>query len=1062
MDKGRGRRGNRQTGAGLAADEKARRDVVRPGRSFLVRAPAGSGKTGLLAKRYVKLVADAGVEPEHILCLTFTRKAAGEMRERIGKGLEKLTELTRDRVRVYTIDGFQRAVALGDSLRAKVMPRFRTMEREAVRDRALGEAGEAMEAICEEFDEYFSRIEIHRKASRMLGKRDQWRGAADELLNGVTREERDAGAAVLAELRCIADGAMGEIQAMEAEYDYIAVSEAATRLVRKLGTPADLAPVLGHPVRHILVDEFQDVSAAQLEFFRALTKGWAESERTFFAVGDSMQSIYRFRGAGTEVIRGMFAGGSVATLGKGGLELEVRELTHNFRSAAAVVEGVYGLLRRGQKADRERGEARLVRATAVRGSGHFELRVFGAGGLGVGTGEPGSEGGNAEARWVAERMRAWVSREGGGRGRRGGKPAVLAVLVRARSHFSKYIEPALGRVDDVDVDFGPLRLQACVNDMWALGRCIEDVDDEVAALALLRSPLLGLESREIVWLYGWARRGRRAGGGDRREMTPLARVLEGVEKRRGAGWEEGLGNSSVRAVQEFVATLWRARAEMRMMSVRGWLERAWLRAGGGVIYRGTEDRANVRQFLELVEEVSGRGRRCDWGELERVMRFARGASKWPSGSVKVMTIHGAKGLEFDEVIVPFLHEKGLERKRDLVVVESDGSRARTDMGWKEDDGCNREYGKLRRKEVEEDREELRRLLYVAATRAREACYLTLTSAFTRKGESTIECEPFDAGSMIAQVEGVAKKGRRKKKRGRRERNRRDVRDRPTAVIVGRFQADGPGGDGQAGCTLRLGEWDGRVEVVCGVAMVTGRPDPGRRAEARARVVDFGKVKRGLDRVKALCADREAAGTTGDRESAAIGAVVHGEMERVLRAWPEEGMGRYDSEWRRECKEDLREAGATDVERGARDVRLQIEGILADYRMKKLWEIGGKEGGCTLEFEKELREVGEAGVRAWRADLLVWNENRTKCLVVDVKTGREERDRHEAQVRKYEELVRGTGADDAECRADKIATGGALYYTRKYTEKDPGKTRLEFLKGGGGVAAELLGEEESVE
>ena len=309
-----------------AEDKKTRERVVDPEHSFLVRAPAGSGKTKLLTDRYVNLLTHAGADgvrvlPENIVCLTFTRKAAGEMRERIQKEIRERAPAyagpeQRSRVNVHTIDAFQRLLVRADSFRAGIMPRFETGECWDSYNRALDRGALWRRSSCRRLTEYFSDKAIQRKMVSMLRRRDQWLdiprtvGPPVGVRGGKEGEAWD----VLDALGEVAEGELDRIFSMEREYDYIAVSRAATRLLGRLDGPPDLEHLLGYGILHILVDEFQDVSRAQRDFFSALTQasgrhaGNTQSRvaPTFLAVGDSMQSIYRFRGADTGVLFEMF------------------------------------------------------------------------------------------------------------------------------------------------------------------------------------------------------------------------------------------------------------------------------------------------------------------------------------------------------------------------------------------------------------------------------------------------------------------------------------------------------------------------------------------------------------------------------------------------------------------------------------------------------------------------------------------------------------------------------------------------------------------------------------
>ena len=320
-----------------AIDSKARCEAVKPGQSVLVRAPAGSGKTTLLARRYVRLLQD-GVEPERIACVTFTRKAAGEMRRKIQEEIDRVASGTEgevserlgkyagpghgSRIRVQTIDGFYRSLVRADSLMAGVMPNFKS----GVNRRHYYEvAGDAISRISPKpgqtntppppLRDWSERLSLF-KVVDMVANRDRWMNVAEAVVDQETAKD-EAAKDVLKFLHGIASDLDG-VFSVEREYDHIEISRAASRLLKRLGDRLRLGRVLGYPIQHVLVDEFQDLSPAQFEFFEDLLRNYSggrddphggDRVKTFFAVGDSMQSIYGFRGAGMDVILRMFAAG---------------------------------------------------------------------------------------------------------------------------------------------------------------------------------------------------------------------------------------------------------------------------------------------------------------------------------------------------------------------------------------------------------------------------------------------------------------------------------------------------------------------------------------------------------------------------------------------------------------------------------------------------------------------------------------------------------------------------------------------------------------------------------
>ena len=144
--------------------------------------------------------------------------------------------------------------------------------------------------------------------------------------------------------------------------DFTAISLAALRALGSGTEPTDLALKLDYRLQHILVDEFQDTSSAQLELLRLLTAGWQEGDgRSLFCVGDPMQSIYGFRQAEVRAFL------ELADLGLGEVRFELQRLQSNFRSAPALVEWINDCFARimPDHDDRDRGAIAFRRSAAA-------------------------------------------------------------------------------------------------------------------------------------------------------------------------------------------------------------------------------------------------------------------------------------------------------------------------------------------------------------------------------------------------------------------------------------------------------------------------------------------------------------------------------------------------------------------------------------------------------------------------------------------------------------------------------------------------------------------------
>ena len=505
----------------------------------------------------------------------------------------------------------------------------------------------------------------------------------------------DAQWAVLEALVGLLPVAVAELELLfreRGEVDFTAVAQAAVRALGEPEAPTDLALALDYRIRHILVDEFQDTSLSQYELIERLTAGWQAGDgRTLFVVGDPMQSIYRFREA--EV--GLYL--RARHEGVGSVRLEPLTLTVNFRSHEGIVGWLNATFRRvlPDEEDLANGAVPYVECVA------YDPALAGA----AVTVHALADADRAEeARRVAALTEAALAEDG---------ERTVAILVRSRTHLAA-IAPQLKRsgIGFQAIEIEALGHRALVQDLFALTRALIHPADRIAWLSVLRAPWCGLTladldalSREdhdaTVWelMNDIARTGRLSANGQER----LARVRE---------------------------VLGAAMAQRRREPLRRWIEGAWLALGGPACAEDEADLGDAAVFLDLIEALEEGGDLADLERLEeRVARlFALPDAREASKRVQVMTIHKAKGLEFDTVILPGLgYAPRAEGERLLAWLERPRPHAVPDLLLAPVKESAQEgeaiYRYIARLEAVKDEHEAARLLYVAATRAKSRLHL---------------------------------------------------------------------------------------------------------------------------------------------------------------------------------------------------------------------------------------------------------------------------------------------------------------------------------------------------
>jgi ATP-dependent helicase/nuclease subunit A len=488
----------------------------------------------------------------------------------------------------------------------------------------------------------------------------------------------------LVEVLNLAAAELWLVFAENGETDFAEVAMRALAALREGDAPSELLLQLDTRIRHILVDEFQDTSCLQYALLTTLTAGWQPGDgRTLFVVGDPMQSIYRFREA--EV--GLFLGARRAGIGQ--VPLESLTLAANFRSRAFLVDWFNTVFARvfPRREDLARGAVAYSPAVGIGGGEAGE----GEKGGGVEVLPRCGRDDAAEAREVLD-----LTRQALARGER------VAILVRARTHLGAIL-PVL-RVAGIpylaqDVDL--LAERPAARDLVALSRALLHAGDRLAWLSVLRAPWCGLLLADLEALVG-----------DRPRAT-VPGLLADPQRL-----ETLSADGRQRAARTF-AILQRARGQRGRLGLRRLVEGCWLALGGPACYAAA-DLDDAGQVFDLLSRLDAGGDLDPLEALEEgLQRLYAAPDGTADGQLQVMTIHKAKGLEFDTVILPGLglRSRGGEALllRWLELPEAGLMLAPIP---RRDGGGDAIYAAIGTLEKERQVLETVRLLYVAATRAR--------------------------------------------------------------------------------------------------------------------------------------------------------------------------------------------------------------------------------------------------------------------------------------------------------------------------------------------------------
>ncbi|MDE2174969.1 MAG: UvrD-helicase domain-containing protein [Betaproteobacteria bacterium] len=632
--------------------------VTLPAENALILAGAGSGKTRVLTTRIAWLISTGQVTPAGILAVTFTNKAAKEMMARLSAQLP----IPVRGMWIGTFHGLCNRFLRAHWREAGLPQTFQILD---IQDQ-LASIKRLLKAL---------NVDDERHPPKQV----QWfiNGAKDQGLRPGDVQARDPQSRQLAEIYL----------AYEAQCTRDGVADFAELLLRSYEILRDNAAIRSHyrqRFRHILVDEFQDTNRLQYQWLKLLSGPEDAQGACVFAVGDDDQSIYAFRGAHA---------GNMEDYQR---EFRVRhliKLERNYRSHGHILDSANTLI-----ANNARRLGKNLRTEAGAGE---RVRVF----------EAPSD--YAEAQWLIEEIRQLL--------REGLVHSEIAVLYRANA-LSRVIEGALFNAGLPYRVYGGLRFfeRAEVKHALAYLRLLDNPQDDTAFLRVVNFPARGIGARTLEQLQDAARL----------RATPLSEAVDALG---------GRGAASLQAFLDLVAQMRFQTAAMSLPElVRHVLEASGLNAHYREEREGQERLENLEELVNAAaafvtqegfglqataQQRQALGAAPDsfaatdgidpatgetFSPLTAFLTHAAleaGDNQAQNGqdAIQMMTVHAAKGLEFDAVFITGLEEGLFPHENALS--ETDG--------------------------VEEER----RLMYVAITRARKRLYLSLAQTRMLHGQT---------------------------------------------------------------------------------------------------------------------------------------------------------------------------------------------------------------------------------------------------------------------------------------------------------------------------------------
>jgi len=482
--------------------------------------------------------------------------------------------------------------------------------------------------------------------------------------------------------------------------DYTEISlRALQALSDEYDNPSDILLSLDYRIQHLLVDEFQDTSELQIRLLKCLTAGWQNDDgRTLFMVGDPMQSIYRFRKADV----GLFLQAADNQLALP--DVTALSLIRNFRSAPSIVNWVNQAFAQifPSIPDAIGGAVIHAKAEAAREEqGGVHLHLF----------EETNDNGEADA--IVEQIIAARTQK-----------QRIGILAASRKHLHA-IMPALEKANIPfrAVKILPLNTRPEVRLLRALTRALLHPADDQAWLAILRAPCCGLSAAEMGLFLQL-----------KSKQQTIPSWLQDP------ACMTSLDTSTQSRLTHIIGALTPCLTLVGQIHVRPLLETAWQRLAMPHLL-DAQSSSNVETVLSLLENLEAEHLAgfIPFNLLDqRLEKLYAAPDNSPEAEyIELMTMHGAKGLQWDVVILPGMGKTANNNQANLLAFTEASHHGQAlflmapKAAIRSQDAF---FSFIQSIEKSKQRHEQARLLYVACTRAETA--LHMFGHTNKKGEAT--------------------------------------------------------------------------------------------------------------------------------------------------------------------------------------------------------------------------------------------------------------------------------------------------------------------------------------